>query len=190
MDQTTAAAPTGVEVPLTEEGLCTDLALMGDGFTPAHADEVKVFMVTCGATEEMAADIAVKLKEGLTITSIAQYGSWFGTWSLRDWFAAHTEWANDAPRFVVLNWALQTRKRMDTAKAKAAETIDEDEKKPMDPVTNQSLDAQWKQLYTVPLPGSQEFTSQILNNLYRQLKTDRAKLNQLRAYTRRTTSQV
>ena len=40
----------------------------------------------------------------------------------------------------------------------------------MDPILNQSLNEAWNKLYHVPLPLSQELTSQILNRMYRELK--------------------
>ena len=54
-------------IPLTEDSLCTDLALLGvpeptkmDGFTPASEDELKVFFIKCGATEVMATETTEK----------------------------------------------------------------------------------------------------------------------------------
>ena len=40
----------------------------------------------------------------------------------------------------------------------------------MDPVLNKSLNDTWNSLYRVPLAPSQEFTSQILNRMFRELK--------------------
>ena len=48
-----------------------------DGFRPANDDEMKTFMVSVGLTPEQGDDIAGKLKSGLGITSIVQFGWWF-----------------------------------------------------------------------------------------------------------------
>ena len=60
---------------------------------------------------------------------------------------------------------------MSQAKKKCEEHLRDDDKVPMDPILNQSLNEAWNKLYHVPLAPSQELTSQILNRMYRELKT-------------------
>jgi hypothetical protein len=59
---------------------------------------------------------------------------------------------------------------MTQAKKKWEEQLRDDDKVPMDPILNQSLNEAWNKLYHVPLAPSQELTSQILNRMYRELK--------------------
>ena len=67
--------------------------------------------------------------------------------------------------------ALKTCDSMSQAKKKCEEQLRDDDKVPMDPILNQSLIEAWNKLYHVPLPSSQELTSQILNRMYRELKS-------------------
>ena len=53
---------------------------------------------------------------------------------------------------------------------KCEEQLRGDDKVPMDPILNQSLNEARNKLYHVPLAPSQELTSQILNRMYRELK--------------------
>ena len=152
------------------------LALIGvpapttlDGYSPASPDEVKTFMISVGLPEAKAADVAKALKDELNITSIVQYGWWFADEDLKEWFKSHQAWKTDAPLYVALKWALSTCSAISQAKAKHQEQLSEDDKIPMDPVLNKSLNEAWNKLYHVPLAPSQEFTSQILNRMFREL---------------------
>ena len=137
---------------------------------PAQPDEIKNFLVATGLEEQQATDVAKALKDELNISSIVQYGWWFADESLKDWFKTHASWRQDASLFVALKWALGTCGAMDKAKEKHHETLNEDDKIPMDPVLNKSLNETWLKLYHIPLAPSQEFTSQILNRMFRELK--------------------
>ena len=59
---------------------------------------------------------------------------------------------------------------MSEAKEKNQEQLKDVDKVPMDPILNKSLNEAWNKMYHVPLAPSQEFTSQILNRMYRELK--------------------
>ena len=107
-----------------------------------------------------------KLRDGLGITSIVQYGWWFEEHSLKDWFHSHAEWATNAPLFIGMAWALRTCVKMTEAKKNNQEQLKDDDKIPMDPILNKSIDEAWNKMYHVPMAPSQEFTSQILNRMY------------------------
>jgi len=77
-----------------------------DGYRPASPDEIKTFMISVGLSIESSADVAQALKDDLNITSIVQYGWWFGEHSLKEWFHSHQAWKTDAPLFIALKWAL------------------------------------------------------------------------------------
>ena len=80
-----------------------------DGYRPASPDEIKTFMISVGLSNERSADVAQALKDDLNITSIVQYGWWFGEHSLKEWFHSHQAWKTDAPLFIALKWALSQR---------------------------------------------------------------------------------
>ena len=167
----------GTHQDVAREALGHELALIGvpppttlDGFRPANGDEMKNFMISVGLSPEQGEEIAGKLKSSLTITSIVQFGWWFQEHSFKDWFHSHEEWRKNAPLFVAMTWALKTCDSMSHAKKKCEEQLRDDDKVPMDPILNQSLNEAWNKLYHVPLPPSQELTSQILDRMYRELK--------------------
>ena len=110
-----------------------------DGYRPASPDEIKTFMISVGLSETKATDVATALKDDLNIISIVQYGWWFAEANLKDWFMSHDAWKTDAPMYVALKWALSTCSAIDTAKAKHQEQLKEDDKIPMEPVLNKSL---------------------------------------------------
>ena len=96
----------GTPQEVASQAIGHELSLIGvpppttlDGFRPSNADEMKHFMISVGLSPEQGADIAKKLRDGLGITSIVQYGWWFEEHSLKYWFHAHTEWATNAPPF-------------------------------------------------------------------------------------------
>ena len=141
-----------------------------DGYRPANPDEIKTFMISVGLSEAKATDVATALKDELNITSIVQYGWWFADENLKEWFKSHQAWRSDAPLYVALKWALTTCSAIDKAKANHQEQLKEDDKIPMDPIFNKSLNEACNKLYHIPLAPSQEFTSQILNRMFRELK--------------------
>jgi hypothetical protein len=166
----------GISQEAASRAIGHELSLIGvpapttlDGYRPASPDEMKIFMISVGLLEARAIDVATALKDDLNITSIVQFGWWFAECSLKDWFMSHDTWKTDAPLFVALKWALSTCSAIDTAKAKHQEQLKEDEKIPMDPVLNKSLNETWQRLYKVPLAPSQELSSQVLNGMYRGL---------------------
>ena len=69
-----------------------------------------------------------------------------------------------------MQWALKTCANMSQAKGKCEEQLKDDDKIPMDPILHQSLNEAWNKLYHVPLAPPQEFTSRILNRMYRELQ--------------------
>ena len=100
-----------------------ELALIGvppfttlDGFRPANDDEKKNFIVSVGLSPEEGEDIVNKLKAGLGITSIVQFGWWFSEHLLKEWFHSHVEWRTNAPLFVGMQWALKACSKMSQAK--------------------------------------------------------------------------
>ena len=123
-----------------------ELALIGvpppttlDGFRPANADEMKNVMISVGLSPEQCEQVAQKFKSSLSITSIVQFGWWFSEDPLKEWFHSHVEWRNSAPRFVGMQWALDTCSKMTLAKEKSEEQLNVDDKIPMDPLPNRSL---------------------------------------------------
>ena len=131
---------------------------------------MKNFMISVGLSPEQGEDIAKQLKDGLGITSIVQYGWWFDDHPLKDWFHSHPEWRSNAPLYIGMAWALKTCSKMSEAKEKSQEQLKDEDKIPMDPILNKSLNEAWNKMYHIPLPPSQEFTSQILNRMYQELK--------------------
>ena len=146
---------------------------------------MKHFIVSVGLSPDQGEDIATKLKAGLGITSIVQFGWWFSEHTLKEWFHSHAEWRTNAPFFVGMQWALKTCSKMSEAKERNQEKLKDDDKIPMDPILNQSLNEAWNKLYHIPLTPSQEFTSQILNRMYRALKNRNGEAKQVEGlYTR------
>ena len=77
---------------------------------------------------------------------------------------------------------------MDDARAKNQEQLKDDGKIPMDPILNKSLNEAWCKLYHVPLAPSQEFTSQILNRMYKELKNRNGEAKPVWVFTLAKTS--
>ena len=167
LDSVTASVMNGTRPGRAEHEAARDaigheLALIGvpppttlDGFQPANADEMKNFMISVGLSPEQVEQIAVKLKSSLSITSMVQFGSWFSEHPLKDWFHSYVEWRNNAPLFVGMLWALQSCTKMTLAKEKSEEQLKVDDKIPMDPLLNRSLNETWQKIYKVPLAPSQ-----------------------------------
>ena len=114
-----------------------------DGFRPANADEIKNFMISVGLSPEHGEDIASKLKSSLGITSIVQFEWLFSEYPLKDWFQSHAEWRTNAPLFVGMQWAFKTCSKISHAKERNQEQLKDDDKIPMDPILNRSLNETW-----------------------------------------------
>jgi len=147
----------GISQEAASRAIGHELALSGvpapttlEGFRPASPDEIKTFMVSVGLPAQRGEDVAKALKDELNITSILQYEWWFGDNSLREWFHSHGTRKTDAPLYVALAHALKECSAMNQAKAKQQEQLRNDDKIPMDPVLNKSLNETWQRLYKVP----------------------------------------
>ena len=152
----------GAHQDAARDAIGHELALIGvpppttlDGFRPAHEDEMKNFMIAVGLSPEQGEDVAGKFKSSLTITSIVQFGWFFTEHSFKDWFHRHPEWRNNAPLFGAMTWALKTCELMSQAKEMCEEQLRDDDKVPMDPFFNKSLNEAWNKLYHFPLAPSQ-----------------------------------
>ena len=53
-----------------------------------------------------------------------------------------------------MSWALKTCSKMSEAKEKNQEQLKDDDKIPMDPILNKSLNEAWNKMYQVPLAPS------------------------------------
>ena len=99
----------GITQEAASRAIGHELSLIGvpapttlDGYRPASPDEIKTFMISAGLSNERSADVAQALKDDLSITSIVQYGWWFGEHSLKEWFHSHDAWKTDTPLFIAL----------------------------------------------------------------------------------------
>ena len=115
----TVLVMSGTHQEAARDAIGHELALIGvpppttlDGFRPASDDEMKNFMVSVGLAPEQGEVIASKLKSGLGITSIVQFGWWFSEHPLKDGFHSHAEWRTKAPLFMGMLWALKTCSKM------------------------------------------------------------------------------
>ena len=162
-----------------------------DGIVPTIPDELLTFLVSTGTSAENAKDVTDALRDELDITSIVQFGEWFADESLKEWFKAHVQWNKKASLYITVNWGLRTVSHIAKSKDDLQKSINEDDKIPMDPALNKSLNETWLKLYRVPLAPSQEFTSQILNRMYRELKNRTGEAKAVEGlYTRENSSSI
>ena len=135
--------------------------------------DFEAYFKSCNASDTDADLICSALESQRNLRTIESFLLYFSSYSLREWVDnENSTWKNDANKFVALDMALGlARDTADKKKEAEKKLSEEDSTQPMDSDMNKSLIQAWLGMYGYPLHPTQEYTSQILNGMYRGLRT-------------------
>ena len=168
------------------------------------AEELKKIILTSGkGNDALAKEIMETLKAEINIDTPSQLYKYFKVFSLPEFIkeitARNDKWKRNGPLTVCL---FDTWKACDMlfpedvpvtlsaspAKSRKSEKADSDEEnEDMDIDINKSLQHNWVEAYKVPLHGTEELPSQLLNSMYKKLKRRKGEAEYVKGiYTKAT----
>ena len=134
-------------------------------------DFQRLFMST-GASLDEAKEVVAALGKELGMKDVDRFKTYFEHYTVREFFD-EMNWKKRAALFCSIQRAVNCLQELSDAQKKMEADLAEEERKPLDPKTTESLNETWVGRYGFPLHPTQECTSQTLNTMYRNLKNRR-----------------